>query len=47
MSKFDFVRLVSVKSSNENELTVGIPAKKIKDVREITCPYGIIDRPYK
>ena len=30
-----------------NAVVVGIPAKKIKDVREITCPYGIIDRPYK
>ena len=30
-----------------NAVVVGIPAKKIKDVREITCPYGIIDKPYK
>ncbi len=28
-------------------LVVGIPAKQIKDVREITCPYGLIDRPYR
>jgi acetyltransferase-like isoleucine patch superfamily enzyme len=27
-------------------LVVGVPAKKIKDVREITCPYGLIDKPY-
>jgi acetyltransferase-like isoleucine patch superfamily enzyme len=30
-----------------NALVVGIPAKRIKDVREITCPYGLIDKPYR
>lgn len=30
-----------------NALVVGIPAKQVKDVREMTCPYGLIDRPYK
>jgi len=30
-----------------NALVVGIPARQIKDVREMTCPYGLIDRPYK
>ena len=29
-----------------NALVVGIPAKQVKDVRDITCPYGIIDKPY-
>lgn len=30
-----------------NALVVGMPAKQVKDVREITCPYGIIDKPYE
>jgi len=30
-----------------NDLVVGMPAKRVKDVREITCPYGLIDSPYK
>jgi acetyltransferase-like isoleucine patch superfamily enzyme len=30
-----------------NALVVGIPARQVKDVREITCPYGLIDKPYK
>ena len=30
-----------------NALVVGVPAKQIKDVHEITCPYGLIDSPYK
>ena len=33
--------------SNQNELMVSMRKKKIKDVREITCPYGFIDKPYK
>jgi len=30
-----------------NAVVVGIPAKRVKDVRDITCPYGFIDKPYK
>lgn len=30
-----------------NSLVVGIPAKHVKDVRDMTCPYGLIDKPYK
>jgi len=30
-----------------NALVVGMPAKRVKDVRDMTCPYGLIDRPYK
>lgn len=27
-------------------LAVGNPAKVIKDVRDLTCPFGLIDKPY-
>jgi len=30
-----------------NALVVGIPAKQVKDVRDMTCPYGLIEKPYK
>jgi acetyltransferase-like isoleucine patch superfamily enzyme len=38
---------VVISDVEPNALVVGVPAKKIKDVREITCPYGLIDKPYR
>ena len=38
---------VVISDVESNALVVGVPARRIKDVREITCPYGLIDKPYR
>ena len=40
------VGAVVTKDVAPNAVVAGVPARQVKDVREITCPYGIIDRPY-
>jgi len=30
----------------DGKVVVGVPARVIKDVCELTCPYGLIERPY-
>jgi acetyltransferase-like isoleucine patch superfamily enzyme len=38
---------VIVKDVEPNSFMFGNPAKRIKGVEEITCPYDFIDKPYK
>ena len=31
----------------DNKVVAGVPAKVIKDIKDLACPYGMIDTPYK
>lgn len=37
---------VVVEEVSDRKLVVGNPAKVIKNISELTCPYGLINRPY-
>ena len=32
---------------DDNYVYAGVPAKRIKHIRDLACPYNLIDRPYK
>ena len=38
---------VVVKDIPPNKVVVGNPAKIIKDIHDLKCPYGLIDKPYE
>ena len=31
----------------DDKVVAGVPARIIKDIRDLTCPYGLIDKPYE
>jgi len=39
--------LVTKSLLEDNCVYAGIPAKKIKHIEDLTCPYGLIEKPYK
>ncbi len=39
--------LVTKNLLEDNYVYAGNPAKKIKHIRDLTCPYNLIDKPYE
>ena len=39
--------LVTKNLLDNNCVYAGVPAKRIKDIRDLTCPYNLIDKPYE